>query len=303
MKRRALLQSALALPMIPATASAQPTPLNSVSRDSEPVGLFSGLPGLDYALGGIRPHELICIAGPPSTGKTLLLLDLAARLCRRYGQNVVFYSRHQPSVYLAKKGAIKADVTYAIADGSLLYGHPRGMDKGPAVILLDSTLADLSHVHHFTTSIGAECPAGCAALIIDGQSAAPMQIRNTETVDEMVGFPAERWPPTQLSVSDLYQARRFVQTTRGPPVVMGIKTTSVFDDEAVANSLDLGSHMRVVADRLVTLHRPELYVETSQAKATDRNVVCLSGTSPRWWDTRCSRLRFDPRRLVFSTVI
>ena len=119
----------------------------------------------------------------------------------------------------------------------------------------------------------------------------------------MVGFPAERWPPTQLSAGDLYEAQKFAQSNRGPPVVMGITTASLFRDEAVANSLDLGSHLRVVADRLVTLHRPELYVETSQTKATDRNVVCLSGTSPHWWDTRCSRLRFDPRRLEFSTVI
>jgi DnaB-like helicase C terminal domain len=302
-KRRALLKSALALPMIPATTSVQTTPLNSVCRDSEPVALFSGLPGLDYALGGIRPNELICVAGPPSTGKTLLLLDLAARLCSRYEQNVVFYSRHLPSVYLAKKGAIKADVTYVFADGSSFDRYSRETDEGPAVILLDSTIVNLLDVLHFTTSIATGHPAGCAALIIDGQSAAPIPRRNTDTVDEMVGFPAERWPPTQLSAGDLYEAQKFVQSNRGPPVVMGIKTASLFEDEAVANSLDLGSHLRVVADRLVTLHRPELYVETSQAKATDRNVVCLSGTSPHWWDTRCSRLRFDPRRLGYSTVI
>ena len=141
------------------------------------------LPGLDYVLGGIRRHELICIAGPPSSGKTLLLLDLAARLCSRYGKNVVFYSRHQPSVYLAKKGAIKADVTYAFADDSPFDGYSYAADEGPAVILLDSTIADLPDVFHFTMSIATMHPAGCAALIIDGQSAAPMPRRNAGTVD------------------------------------------------------------------------------------------------------------------------
>ena len=60
---------------------------------------------------------------------------------------------------------------------------------------------------------------------------------------------------------------------------------------------------RIAADRMVWLHRPELYVETSKAVAADKNVVCLTGTSPRWWDTRCSRLRFDARRLEFATVV
>jgi predicted ATP-dependent serine protease len=157
-KRRTLLKSALALPMIPASPCIQASPRNSVSRDDEPVGLLSGLPGLDYAFGGIRPHELVCIAGPPSTGKTLLLLDLAARLCSRYGQNVVFYSRHQPSVYLAKKGAIKADVTYAFADALSFAAHSDGIEC-PAVILLDSTLADLPRAHRFTELIATGHPA------------------------------------------------------------------------------------------------------------------------------------------------
>jgi len=43
---------------------------------------------------------------------------------------------------------------------------------------------------------------------------------------------------------------------------MGVKTSSLFEDEAVAKSLDLDGHMRVFADRLVTLHPPKLYVET-----------------------------------------
>jgi hypothetical protein len=289
--------------MIPASACAQAMTLNSVSQEGQPKGLFSGLAGLDYALGGIRPHEFICIVGPPCTGKTLLLLDLAARLCNRYEQNVVFYSRHQPSVYLAKKGVIKADVTYAFQDDSLSDGYSRETHKGPAVILLDSAIAYLPDVLHFATSIATNHRAGCAALIIDGQSAAPIPHQNTATVSAMVGFPAERWPPTQLSPEDLHEAQRFAKSHRGPPVVMGIKTASLVDGEAVANSINFGDHLRVPADRLVTLHRPELYVETSQATATDRNVVCLTGRSPHWWDTRCSRLRFDPRRLGFSTVI
>lgn len=74
------------------------------------------------------------------------------------------------------------------------------------------------------------------------------------------------------------------------------------DDEALAESFYLEERLRMAADRWVTLHRPELYVETSQRIVADRHVVCLSGTSSRWWDMCSSRLRFDPGRLCFQTV-
>ena len=86
-------------------------------------------------------------------------------------------------------------MTYAFADAPPFDGYVRVADEGPAVILLDSTIADLPDVINFTTSIATEHPAGCAALIVDGQSAAPCQRRNARTVYTMMAFPAERWPP------------------------------------------------------------------------------------------------------------
>jgi replicative DNA helicase len=92
MKRRTLLKSALglALPMANRPGHATTIPIKAESREDVTEVLFSGLPGLDYALGGLSAGELLCIAGPPSSGKTPLLLDLAARICGRYGKNVVF---------------------------------------------------------------------------------------------------------------------------------------------------------------------------------------------------------------------
>ncbi|HWS63152.1 MAG TPA: hypothetical protein VN325_10395, partial [Steroidobacteraceae bacterium] len=109
------------------------------------------------------------------------------------------------------------------------------------------------------------------------------------------------WPHAQLSKTDIDQAKQFAQVNR-VPVVLGVKTASLVDDEALAESLHLSMQARAAADRWVTLHRPELYLETAERTAVDRNVVCLSGTSSRWWDTRSSRLRFEPDRLQFKTV-
>jgi hypothetical protein len=45
------------------------------------------------------------------------------------------------------------------------------------------------------------------------------------------------------------------------------------------------------------------YLVNCRRRFTERNVVELTGTSPKWWDTRCSKLRFDPARLGFETVV
>lgn len=84
---------------------------------------------------------------------------------------------------------------------------------------------------------------------------------------------------------------------------MGVTTASLVDAEALAKSFYLEERLRMAADRLVSLHRPELYLGTSQKLAADRNVVCLCGTSSRRRDTRRSELRFDAERLRFSTTM
>jgi hypothetical protein len=85
--------------------------------------------------------------------------------------------------------------------------------------------------------------------------------------------------------------------------VVGVTTASLIDAQVIAESHYPDTHIGLFADRLVTLYRPELQVGPVPVKPADRDVVCLSGSSPQWDDTRCSRLRFDPQRLGFSTVL
>jgi hypothetical protein len=304
MKRRTLLKSALglALPMVNRTGHATPISTRAETCEDDDV-LFSGLPGLDYALGGMSAGELLCVAGPPSTGKTLLLLDLAARICRRYDKNVVFWSAHQPSVYLVKKMAIKGAARFAFAEDTVFVDDwDRGVGDPAGVVIACSSSVKAERAHGIVELLTEEHPRGCAALVMDGWCTTPARRENVEFVDGIAAFPAERWPHALLLAKDIDQAKRFAQINRFP-VVIGVKTASLVDDEALAESFQLSAQLQFAADRLVSLHRPELYVETSQALAADRNVVCLSGKSPRWWDTRCSRLRLDPSRLGFSTVV
>lgn len=122
------------------------------------------------------------------------------------------------------------------------------------------------------------------------------------TVVEIEGeraFPAERWPHIPLEADTVLGIRRWV-TAGGIPVVMGIKTPSAMESRNVS---EIECMMRAMADRWLVLHRPEIYCATADVRQEDRNVVGLTGTSPQWWDTRCSRLRFRPRDLAFETVV
>jgi len=295
------MKAALGLPLWAGNSDAQGFCQSRASSVSTPP-LFTGLAGLDYALGGMAAGELLCVGGPPAAGKTVLLLDLAARICARYGKNVVFGARINRATTLVQRGIIKGPpgVNFLTEPAFVdLWGL--GMTNSPAVVVVPSGNPTSDRAHQLVSLLTAEHPCGCAALVMDGWSTTSERPENVEFVDGMAAFAAERWPHALLSKTDIDQAREFAQVNQ-VPVVMGVMTASLVDDEALAESFYLEERLRMAVDRWVTLHRPELYVETSQRIAADRNVVRLSGTSPEWRDTRRSRLRFDPRRHEFSTV-
>jgi DnaB-like helicase C terminal domain len=304
MKKRTLLKGALALalPIVYRPVHTTAAGTTAPTRDNATTPLFSGLSGLDHALGGLAAGDLLGVSGPPATGKTVLLLDLAARICCGYGKNVIFWSAHQPCHSLVQKGTIK-DVPRAhfLTEPAFVDLWDQGMSYSPAVVVVHSASAEPSRAHDIADLLSAEHPAGCAALVMDGWGTVPERREEIALVDRMAVFAAERWPHALLSEEELDQAKQFAQVNR-LPVVMGVTTASLVDDESLAESFYLEERLRIAVDRLVSLHRPELYLETSQKAAADQHVVCLSGRSLRRWDTRRSKLRFDPRRLGFSTV-
>jgi hypothetical protein len=198
--------------------------------------------------------------------------------------------------------ALSANTRIAFAEDSVFVDDwDRGVGEFPAVVVVPSSNPTADRAHGIADLMTAEHPGGCAALVMDGWSTTPEPREKVEFVDGIASFAAERWPHTLLSEADIGQAKQFARVNR-LPVVMGVKTASLVDNEAAAESFCLEERLRMAANRWVTLHRPELYVETSQRIAADSNVVRLSGTSRRWWDTRSSRLKFDAGRLGFLTV-
>jgi hypothetical protein len=302
MRRRALLQGALGLPMIGGIGYGL-TKSDEAEEALSTGVLFSGLAGLDYALGGVTSGELVCVTSPPHSGKTLVLLDWAARICSRHGKNVVFYSANEPSIYIARKAVAKARTPVFFAgETQNQIPYDRDIGSSGAIVMLDSQSAKLEQAQSVASWLAANHSAGCAALVSDGWCTNEQRPLDVKVIDGVVRFPAERWAPTLLSLKEMSKAAEFAQVSR-LPVVMGVQTASLMDDEALAESLHLSSQLRLAAERWVSMYRPELYVDTENAIAADKNVVCLSGTSPTWWDPRQARLRFDYRMREFETVV
>jgi hypothetical protein len=301
MKRRTLLKSALGMSVVAGVGRA--SKFNAAGAAESTGVLFSGLAGLDYALGGVTAGELICVTSPPHCGKTLLLLDWAARICSRYAKNVVFYSANEPSVNIARKAVAKSRTRVFFAgETQNQIPYDRTIGASGVIVMLDSQSADLNHAQSVASWLAANHSAGCAALVMDGWCTTKQRPPSIAVIDGVVAFPAERWAPTPLSVRGMRGAVDFAQVSR-LPVVMGVQTASLVDDEALADSFELSSRLRLAANRWVSMRRPELYVDTDNRVAADKDVGCLSGTSPNWWDTRCARLRFDSSVLGFETVV
>jgi hypothetical protein len=301
MKRRTLLKSVLALPVAAQATSMTPSAM-SPTTGAAPDALYSGLPGLDYAMGGLEPGQLSCFMGPPCMGKTMLLLELAARLVARYGQNVYFHGAHQPSVFFSRKISIRDDTRIYFAEiRNFVDDYDQG-DKDPGVVLLDSQSDPAPLALKMVSELSRSHPGGCAALIMDGWSTYRPRSTQENSPLEIGVFPAERWPHGVLSTEILAHVLR-VGADLEVPIVLGVTNASLMDNMAQSESFEIETQLRIRLDHLVSLHRPEIYRETAQRRPEEQNVVCLTGTSPLWWDTRCSRLRFDPRKFGFSTVV
>lgn len=208
MKRRTLLKSVLALPLVNRTVSAATPSTTSQTAAHASDALYSGLAGLDYAMGGLKSGEMSCFFGPPCMGKTMLLLELAARLVGRYGQNVYLHGVHQPSVYLSRKVSICGDTKIYFAEIRNFVDDWDQGDEGPGVVLLDAQSDPAPLALELVDQLARSHPGGCAALIMDGWCTCQARTMQRHSQQGVGSFRAERWPQRLISGDILADAFR-----------------------------------------------------------------------------------------------
>ena len=99
-----------------------------------PIGLSSGLPELDRAIGGLKSGDLLVLGGRPNTGKTILATGLSAQLAVTHSRTVGIFSLSSPKDqwrHRTRMWARDAQERYEVEEA--LLSDPR--------ILIDDTVA------------------------------------------------------------------------------------------------------------------------------------------------------------------
>lgn len=72
------------------------------------IGLDFGLPDLDRIVKGLRPGNLVIVAGKPGTGKTVLGTNLADKIASKEGKSSLIFSLEMPGHELVKRALAAA---------------------------------------------------------------------------------------------------------------------------------------------------------------------------------------------------
>lgn len=67
------------------------------------IGLMFGLTKLDEIVQGLRPGNLVVVAGKPGTGKTVMGTGIADKICIREGKSALIFSLEMSKAELAKR--------------------------------------------------------------------------------------------------------------------------------------------------------------------------------------------------------
>lgn len=91
----------------------------------KPQGLSTGFEKIDYKLGGLRPGQLMIIAGRPSMGKSALLMNIACKMAQR-GDAVLAFSLEMKNSDLVNRVVIgHSKVDYKKVRSGLISPHER----------------------------------------------------------------------------------------------------------------------------------------------------------------------------------
>jgi hypothetical protein len=233
----------------------------------------------------------------------MLLLELAARLPIRYRQNVVFYSAHKPSVYLAKKAILRGDIPIRYLESVSRDEPSAATSAGAALYLVDANSAEAEIAYDRALRLRRAHPAGCAAFFLDGWSSQPQG--PGDDIEFIGGTPyvlSDPWPHSTVVSPHRFRRLMHLVRDRQLPVIFGLTTASLVDEEALSATFSIESAIRCQSDRWVVLYRPELYRTTEESRPAERNLVRLTGSSPASPHTRYSELRYNFSTLSFATV-
>ena len=267
----------------------------------------TGLKEFDAVSGSLGLGALVCVVGRPCHGKTVLLLDLAVRIHRRYETNVVFATaRELPEDLLAKAPVAARHLFVELPVRDLLredVEFPAG--RGPCVYLVDTQGVGPARPHYIAHRLNTEHRSRCDLLVSDGWTVTVDRVTTVERAVAGVSYRLnfERAALT-LSAATLVDAQRFAQGS-GVATVYGIRSAA-HDDEASGPGLEdlrrLRSTVSKAAARTVLLHRPELYLPHRGGREEVAGIVELAAMGEGSSGGRRAKMQYDAAKRRFRSL-
>jgi hypothetical protein len=316
--RRDLMSGVLASPLLrlvsaPAcgTARVVATPYERWNTDR----IYSGMSALDDSMGPLSPGNLICVAGRPCSGKTLLLLQMALNVSECCQTNVLFVSFREATNAIGAKAPMDARhrLLYADLEDVPETAGPDESDASPRVWMMAGVPADVPKITAAVARLQTGHPAGCGMVILDGWTSDLNATRKIlfgshRHTDLAACVPALTMGATPALLSDAHIALSHDLAGRaGISVLLGIQTAynpQMHLGPKSADFLDRQDAVAYLTTQTVWLHRPEIYWKHTSRHHL-RGIVRVVGERDRFngaWPTR-SLLHYDRAHGGFLTAM
>jgi replicative DNA helicase len=144
-----------------------------LEADETTRGLSTGIGALDDVIGGLKPGQLVIVAGRPGMGKTILGVDMLRAAGLRRGESVLMHSLEMSKHDIQKRMlAAEAEVNLKRIMNGSLHEHERpritaaaAKIRGCFVHIDDTASVNLAHVRATARQI--EAQKGLALIVID----------------------------------------------------------------------------------------------------------------------------------------
>lgn len=270
------------------------------------TGISSGYDQLDKLSSGLKPGDMVILAGRPSMGKTSLAMNMALEIAKS-GLNVLFFSLEMPSSQLVKKlisiecsidsnhilnGSLERDEkTRLVNIGASICELPIYFDESSYLTIadirskakkLDDTLRKKTNTKR-TTPNRLDCIFIDYLQLISTTLFKEDRVRQVEYVSKNI----------KLFAKDL-----------GIPIIALAQLNRRIEERASKNTVPLLSDLKDSgsieqdADMVMFIHRPDFYKPVEERK----NEAEIWVQKNRHGQTGVVKLRFVPRYTRFSPI-